>query len=364
MLKNREKNRVRRVDEDWMRQSQVRKQLGDIYAFGIIMYEIIFRALPFPDSSDISALIGSFTLTSDIAAIVESIKDGSKVVKPQIQSNKVLNMDLSNLISDCWNSSPEMRPSLRRIKLNVETYLKVRGSLVDQMMRMMEQYANNLEKIVQERTGMLEEANVRADKLLSQLLPAYVAKELKHGRSVPPKMYSSATILFSDIVGFDELCKSATPLEVVNVLNGVETIGDAYMVVSGIPEENGHRHINEIACIALDVHKYLTEFVVPHKPNERIVDAYNIFQNCEDYFFVEIDEFHISYRSCRGGRCGIERSSILPIWRHRLVNMSSRMESNSEPGRTQISDAAKNLLMQHYPDHQTEERGEIPIKVS
>ncbi|KIH66556.1 hypothetical protein ANCDUO_03120 [Ancylostoma duodenale] len=76
------------------------------------MYEIIFRALPFPD-------------TTDITALVESIKDGSKVVKPQIQSNKVLNMDLTNLIADCWNGTPEMRPSLRRIKLNVETYLKV-----------------------------------------------------------------------------------------------------------------------------------------------------------------------------------------------------------------------------------------------
>lgn len=112
MLKNREKNRVRRVDQDWMRQTQTRRQLGDVYAFGLVMYEIIFRALPFPEGTNQSEL-------------VEWLRDGSKVVKPTIPQNKVLNMDLSALIQDCWNTTPEMRPSLRRIKLNVETYLNM-----------------------------------------------------------------------------------------------------------------------------------------------------------------------------------------------------------------------------------------------
>ncbi|VDL72426.1 unnamed protein product [Nippostrongylus brasiliensis] len=301
MLKNREKNRLRRN----------RKQLADIYAFGVVMYEIFFRALPFPEGTDISEL-------------VEAIKDGSKVVKPTIQKNKVLNMDLTNLIEDCWNGSPEMRPSLRRIKLNVETYLKVRGSLVDQMMRMMEEYANNLERTVQERTGMLEEANVRADKLLSQLLPAYVASELKQGRSVPPKMFSSATILFSDIVGFADLCQSATPLEVVNVLNGVFDGFDQFIA-------------------RRDAYKYLTDFAVPHKPRERIVCRLGFHTGPVAAAVVGLN----APRYCLFGD---------------TVNMSSRMESNSEPGKTQISEAANKLLLEHYPDYETEERGQISVK--
>ncbi|VDM55092.1 unnamed protein product [Angiostrongylus costaricensis] len=143
LLQNRAVNRGRGAEQKELKQVHSLRPMGDIYAFGMVMYEILFRGLPFPSSVDIDELI-------------ENINSGKNTCRPSIQDNSNVHPNLIALLSDCWSKNPEMRPT---------------GSLVDQMMRMMEQYANNLEKLVQERTGMLEDANARADKLLSQLLP-------------------------------------------------------------------------------------------------------------------------------------------------------------------------------------------------
>uniref|UniRef100_A0A1I7XHZ2 Guanylate cyclase n=1 Tax=Heterorhabditis bacteriophora TaxID=37862 RepID=A0A1I7XHZ2_HETBA len=54
MLKNRETNRRRGVDQTWLKQTMNRRQAGDIYAFGMVMYEILFRSLPFREGTDIN----------------------------------------------------------------------------------------------------------------------------------------------------------------------------------------------------------------------------------------------------------------------------------------------------------------------
>ena len=50
----------------------------------------------------------------------------------------------------------------------------------------------------------------------------------------------------------------------------METIGDAYMVVSGLPERNGDKHADEIAKMSLDLLAAVRQVTIPHMPNQRL----------------------------------------------------------------------------------------------
>ena len=54
------------------------------------------------------------------------------------------------------------------------------------------------------------------------------------------------------------------------VISQVETIGDAYMVVSGVPVRNGNRHSAEIADVSLDLLSVVTHFKIRHRPHQQL----------------------------------------------------------------------------------------------
>ncbi|VDM46510.1 unnamed protein product [Toxocara canis] len=323
MLRMSETNRRRGVEKSWMKQSIARRQAGDIYGFGMVMYEILFRSLPYPDNTDITEL-------------VEYLRDGSRTVRPTIQNREGMNPDLMSLLLDCWSENPDARPSIRRVRLCTETYLKVSVMSI-------------FNTII---------ARVLAD---GRKQFWYVANELKLGRVVPPKTFSAATVMFSDIVGFTTICSSSKPLEVVTMLNAVytgfddiinkheaykvETIGDAYMVVSGIPEENGNRHLESIANIALEIMEFLQGFQIPHRQDQRI-------------------------RIRLGFHTGPVAAGVVGLTSPRYclfgdtVNTASRMESTGVPEMIQISEFTNEQLLKFYPEFRTVKRGSISVKVT
>nr|XP_020827673.1 receptor-type guanylate cyclase gcy-12-like isoform X1 [Phascolarctos cinereus] len=223
-----------------------------------------------------------------------------------------------------------------------------------QMTLWIQNYARNLRA----RTEALKHERRLAENLLHQMLPKSVAKQLRRHRHVEAEDYEQVTIFFSDIVGFTSIAASCTPLQVVDMLNNlyvcfdtriesydvykVETIGDAYMVVSGLPERNGEKHADEIAKMALDLVAAVRQVLIPHMPGEKLQLRAGIHTG-----------------PCVAGVVGYKMPRYCLFGD--TVNTASRMESTSLPQKIHISSATYQTLLTDDA-YEIELRGEIDVK--
>ncbi|XP_072171184.1 guanylate cyclase soluble subunit beta-1-like [Diadema setosum] len=130
----------------------------------------------------------------------------------------------------------------------------------------------------------IENEKKKTDRLLYSILPPSVANELRHRRPVPAKKFECVTLMFSGITGFGEFCKkySSDAMKIVNLLNSVytkfdvlternpdvykvETVGDKYMAVSGLPVPCAD-HARCIARMALDMKELSKEVMMEGVP--------------------------------------------------------------------------------------------------
>uniref|UniRef100_T1KKV6 Guanylate cyclase n=1 Tax=Tetranychus urticae TaxID=32264 RepID=T1KKV6_TETUR len=325
-------------------------QKGDIYSFAIILFEIIGRKGPWG--------ISELSVRSILDRVKYPSQYGGHIFRPPLNALQCPEY-VKKCIRDCWYEDPEVRPDFRFINIQLrDMQAGLKPNIFDNMIAIMEKYAYNLEGLVQERTNQLVEEKKKTENLLLRMLPKPVAEQLKRGQPVEAESFDSVTIYFSDVVGFTALSASSTPLQVVELLNNlytcfdsiighydvykVETIGDAYMVVSGLPIRNGDRHAGEIASLALHLLSAIQNFEIPHKPGERLKLRIGIHSG-----------------PCVAGVVGLKMPRYCLFGD--TVNTASRMESTGEALKIHVSEACK-IILHKLGGYKLNERGMTPIK--
>ena len=200
--------------------------------------------------------------------------------------------------------------------------------------------------------GQRDRLQRESDDLLHNILPDEIARRLKTDTAMIADDYESVSILFADVVDFTPMSSKMTPAELVGLLNNlfttfdafvdqlglekIKTVGDAYMVASGVPEARSD-HAHAIAELALLIRDHTTEEMINgHRLNLRIgIDSGPVVAGV-----VGTDKF------------------AYDLWGD-TVNTASRMESGGIPGAIQVTAATEALIRDEFV---CEPRGVVNVK--
>ncbi|GMR33408.1 hypothetical protein PMAYCL1PPCAC_03603, partial [Pristionchus mayeri] len=335
-------------------------QKADVYSFGMVLYEILYgkKFVALEDDPSGVPLDDEFVNSNDANQLFHFDKHEKIPQLTSLPENDDVHADLSVNLIKCCDINPAVRPDLIMMRRITDSTLKVQGSLVDQMMKNLENYTNDLENLVKQRTHQLEIEQEESDNLLLELIPRSVFNDIRSGKPVEPRTFKHATILYSDIVGFTSLCSESTPMEVVKLLSGifqafdsiiskhdtykVETIGDAYMVASGVPEPSKN-HVRNVAQVALKNREFLEDYEIPHRPGQHL--------HCRWGF---------NSGPVATGVIGFNAPRYC-IFGH-TVSLAAKMESSGIPDKIQMTVKSHQLLTARFPEFKSTPRGQVKIE--
>jgi adenylate cyclase len=199
---------------------------------------------------------------------------------------------------------------------------------------------------------VIDRQHQESNRLLLNVLPESVAERLKRGEAVADH-FDQVGILFADIQGFTPYSADKRPAEVVTLLNQIfsdfdalteqyglekiKTIGDAYMVVSGL-QASAADHLHALANMAIDMHAAMGRF------------------HGRDLCNLQL-RIGIHAGPVVAGIIGFKKFSY-DLWGD-TVNVASRMESSGMPGEIQVTKDVYHLLKQEYT---FQRRGVLQIK--
>jgi adenylate cyclase len=193
---------------------------------------------------------------------------------------------------------------------------------------------------------VLDKQKVEIENLVLNILPATIAKELRLKGTATPRNYESVSVLFTDFKDFTKISAQLTPGELVSELNDyfvafdnitekhnlekIKTIGDAYMCAGGLPVENDTHPVNAIKA-ALEIQEYMIQKNKVRAAKGEIPWGLRVGINTGPVMAGVVGRKKYAY----------------DIWGS-TVNVASRMESNGEVGKVNISAATYELIKDKF----------------
>ncbi len=214
-------------------------------------------------------------------------------------------------------------------------------------------YKHKIDTELKKRTAELEEEKEKSDKLLHNIFPAEVVRELKQYGIVTPKYYKSVSILFTDFHQFTKITSQLSPESLIHELNDIftnfdmiieklgleklKTIGDSYMVCGGLPKITDD-HAYKTVLAGLEMQEYLSE------RNKRADLKWKMRAGVHSGDAI-------------AGIVGNKKITF-DVWGD-TVNIASRMETHCEPGKLNISGETYQLINDSFD---CEYRGKLDVK--
>jgi len=227
--------------------------------------------------------------------------------------------------------------------------------LIGMVLRYFETSKHNA--VLQTKNELIEAERERSEGLLLNILPSLVANELKNSGIAKARSYKNASVMFSDFVKFGAIAQTLKPEELVGVLDfyftsfdkiiskynveKIKTIGDAYMLASGLPNEDPNNPL-EIVKAAIEIQDFVSKSKIDRqKKNLPFFDA----------------RVGVHTGPLVAGVVGHKKFAY-DIWGD-TVNVAARLENNCEPGRVNVSASTHEFIKSKY---KCEFRGVIPVK--